>query len=164
MAKLKMLEEEGNKLVKIAHTMVAKDGEVRKKLFLGVTLIFSLVGSFLLCNINIHFLAGSVCEPLLPHRASGGLVEQADGGDEGDHQVSRSCSKQTTKFYYILSLTKKSSSQSLFCCLCEDLPEHTKGGVATALPSPGKPDISRIFATLCHRLLWPALRSFGRRR
>ena len=33
MAKLKMLEEEGNKLVKIAHTMVAKDGEVRKKLF-----------------------------------------------------------------------------------------------------------------------------------
>ena len=37
MAKLKMLEEEGNKLVKIAHTMVAKDGEVRKKLFLGVT-------------------------------------------------------------------------------------------------------------------------------
>ena len=29
MAKLKMLEEEGNKLVKIAHTMVAKDGEVR---------------------------------------------------------------------------------------------------------------------------------------
>ena len=33
MAKLKMLEEEGNKLVNIAHTMVAKDGEVRKKLF-----------------------------------------------------------------------------------------------------------------------------------
>ena len=49
MAKLKMLEEEGNKLVKIAHTMVAKDGEVRKKLFLGVTLILSLVGSFILC-------------------------------------------------------------------------------------------------------------------
>ena len=89
MAKLKMLEEEGNKLVKIAHTMVAKDGEVRKKLFLGVTLILSLVGSFVF-NININFLAGSVCEPLLPHWASGGLVEQVDGGDEGDHQVSRS--------------------------------------------------------------------------
>ena len=99
MAKLKMLEEEGNKLVKIAHTMVAKDGEVRKKLFLGVTLILSLVGSFVLCNINIYFLAGSVCEPLLPHRASGGLVEQADGGDEGDHQVSRSSLVNMTKFY-----------------------------------------------------------------
>ena len=53
MAKLKMLEEEGNKLVKIAHTMVAKDGEVRKKLFLGVTLIFSLVGSFILTSTFI---------------------------------------------------------------------------------------------------------------
>ena len=29
-AKLKMLEEEGGKLVKVAHTMVAKDGEVKK--------------------------------------------------------------------------------------------------------------------------------------
>ena len=46
------------------------------------------------------------------------------------------------------------SSQSLFCCLCEDLPEHTKGGVAPALPSPGKPDISRIF---CHPLPQVAL-------
>ena len=99
MAKLKMLEEEGNKLVNIAHTMVAKDGEVRKKLFLGVTLILSLVGSFVLCNINIYFLAGSVCEPLLPHWASGGLVEQANGGDEGDHQVSRSPLVNMTKFY-----------------------------------------------------------------
>ena len=53
MAKLKMLEEEGNKLVKIAHTMVAKDGEVRKKLFLGVTLILSLVGSFVLTSTSI---------------------------------------------------------------------------------------------------------------
>ena len=26
-----MLEEEGGKLVKVAHTMVAKDGEVKKK-------------------------------------------------------------------------------------------------------------------------------------
>ena len=41
MAKLKMLEEEGNKLVKIAHTMVAKDGEVRKNC------LISLVGSLL---------------------------------------------------------------------------------------------------------------------
>ena len=56
-----------------------------------------------------------------------------------------------TKFYLgqnILTMMYP-SSQSLFCCLCEDLPEHTKGGVATALPCPGKPDISRIFATLC---------------
>ena len=53
MAKLKMLEEEGNKLVKIAHTMVAKDGEVRKKLFMGVTLILSLAGCFVLTSTSI---------------------------------------------------------------------------------------------------------------
>ena len=33
--------------------------------------------------------AGSLCQPLLPHRTSGGLAEQADGRDEGDNQVTR---------------------------------------------------------------------------
>ena len=67
-----MLEEEGGKLVKVAHTMVAKDGEVnRRKCYI----------------VNFCHSAGSLCQPLLPHWTSRGLAEQADGRDEGDDQV-----------------------------------------------------------------------------
>ena len=53
-AKLKMLEEEG-KLVKVAHTMVAKDGEVGESKVLPRSTFVS---------------AGSLCQPLLPHWTS----------------------------------------------------------------------------------------------
>ena len=53
-AKLKMLEEEG-KLVKVAHTMVAKDGEVGESQILPRSTFVS---------------AGSLCQPLLPHWTS----------------------------------------------------------------------------------------------
>ena len=55
-AKLKMLEEEGGKLVKVAHTMVAKDGEVKKIIKCFKDQLLSQLVPFL----NHCFLTGQV--------------------------------------------------------------------------------------------------------
>ena len=55
-AKLKMLEEEG-KLVKVAHTMVAKDGEVKKMIMLSCE---DKLLSQLVPFVNHCFLTGQV--------------------------------------------------------------------------------------------------------
>ena len=98
MAKLVMVEEEEGKPTKIAHSMVAKDGEViacPASLFL----IFSCQGR-------------SFPRALPPDRPGGSLAQQADGLHATNYQV-----LNNNFLDRILTI----NCQGLFCSLCQDV-------------------------------------------
>ena len=72
-AKLVMVQDENGKDTKVAHSMVAKDGEV---------------GCICIESILTYCCQGGQIPKRLPlHRPSGDVAKQSDGLNEGDHQV-----------------------------------------------------------------------------